>query len=89
MRFHGVNLLRHVVGLDGIGALVAVGEGLLVFKWLLHNLFFGVALKNFALFRRVPGAMQHVCLFRTGRRIACMACIVFLALASAALIGVG
>ena len=50
---------------------------------------FGLVLKNFALFGRVPGAMKHACLFCTGMNIAWMACIYFLALASTALLGVG
>ena len=33
MRFHGVYLLRCVVELENLGALVAAGAGLLVFKW--------------------------------------------------------
>ena len=68
--FHGVNLLRFVVELYGLGALVAYRYVLLVFKWLLRDVTFRVFLNHFALFRRVPRAMQHACLFRTGWRIA-------------------
>ena len=89
MRNHGVYLLCCVVELDGTDTLVASGVGLLVFKWSLHVLLFGVVFKNFVLFGRVPGAMQHACIFCTGRSIARMACIVFIALASVALIRVG
>ena len=89
MRFHGVNLLRRVVELDGLGALVAAGAFFLVFKILLHDVLIGVVLNYFALFVRVPRAMQHAYIFRTGCSIARMSCIVFLALASADLLRVG
>ena len=89
MIFHGVNLLHSTVKLDGLGALVDSRAGLLVFKWSLHDVLFGVVLKKFSLLGRVPRSMQHVCLFCTGRRIARMACIMFLALTSVALLGVG
>ena len=54
MIFIGVDLSRRVVKLGGLGALVANGAGFLVFKWALHTVIFGVDLKHFALFGRVP-----------------------------------
>ena len=89
MSFHGVYLLRRAVKLDGLGVLVASGAGFLVFKWAMCVVLFGLVLKRFALFGRVPGAMQHTCIFCVGRRIVQMACIAFLALASADLLWVG
>ena len=89
MIFHDVYLLSCVAELDRLGALVDSGAGFLAFKWSLRNVLLGVVLKHFALFERVPGAMQHACLFRTGQRISRMAYITFLALASADLLGVG
>ena len=64
MIFHGVDLLHCVVELDGFGALVAAaGTGLIVFEWPLHSVLFGVVLKQFSLFGRVPGTMHQACLF--------------------------
>ena len=83
MIFHGVYLLHCVTEPDCIDAVVAFGVVLLAFKWLLRGVIFGVVLKHFSLFGRVPGDMQHACIFRTGRCIARMTCIAFLALASA------
>ena len=85
MIFNGVDLLRRVVKPGSLGALVADGSGFLVFKWALRTVIFGVDLKHFALFGRVPGAMQHACLFCTGWCIAWMAYIIFLVISSAAL----
>ena len=89
MRFHGVDLLRRVVVLDGLGALVAAGAGFLFFKWALRDVLFVLFLNHFALFVSVPGSMKYASLFHTGRRIAQIACIDFLALSSAALLRVG
>ena len=52
-----------------------------------HN--FGLVPKHFALFGRGPKDMHNACLFFTVRNISWMACIVYLALASAALLRVG
>ena len=89
MRFHGVNLLLHVVKLDGFGVLVAVGAGLIVLVCMLHRAFLGVLFQDFTLFRRVPGTMQQACIFCTSRHITQMSCIISLVLFSAALLGVG
>ena len=51
MRFHGVNLLRRIVKLDGLGALVvSVGGGSLVLVWILRGDLIGVLFKDFAFF---------------------------------------
>ena len=90
MRFHGINLLHHNIKLGGHNMLVVSdGAGFLVFKWPLRGKRFGVLLKHFALFGRVPGSMQYACIFCTGRRIARVAYIISLEFASAALLGVG
>ena len=57
MIFNDVNLLRCVIELDGLVALVAAGAVFLLFKWLLRNMIFGILLKHFSLFGKVPGAM--------------------------------
>ena len=54
----------------------------------MSNVMFGEVLQKLALFRRVPGAMQHSCIFCTSRRIAWMSCIISLALTSTDLLGV-
>ena len=88
MGYCGVNLLRLASELDGLIMLLsAATSGFLVGP--LSGVLFRVFLKYFEIFRRVPGAMQQACLFCTGCPIAWMACIVFLALASADLLGVG
>ena len=89
MRFHGVDLFHTIVEIDGLGVLVASRASLLVFEWVLPAVLFGLVLKHSTLFGRVPRAMQYACLFRTGRRIACMDCIFFLVFVSASLFGVG
>ena len=90
MILHGVNLLCRAVKLDGLGTLVIdSGAGLLVLVRMLRRALLGIFIKEFSLFQRVPGAMQHACIFRTGQRINWMSCIVSLALVSTALLGVG
>ena len=90
MRFPGINILRRSVELDSLSALVvAAGEVFPVFKRPLHGVLFGLVLKHFALFRRVPSKMQEAYIFCTGRSISQIACMVSLALTSAALLGVG
>ena len=74
---------------DGLTIIfVASGAGFFLFVWPLHSAFLGVTLEYFTLFHRVPGDMNQACFF-TGRPIARMACKIFLALARAALLGVG
>ena len=89
VRFHGVKLLCCVVKLDSIGTFVAAGAGLLVLVWMLRIELLGVLFKDFTPIWRVPMEMQQTCIFRTGRSITWMACIVFLVLASTDLLGVG
>ena len=64
-------------------------SGLIFFEWALHIMLFVVVIKQFPLFRRDPGSIQNACIFHIGWHIARMASIVFLALDSAALLGVG
>ena len=89
MRFHGVNLLRLVVELVGLGALVADGTGFHLFKWLLNDVLFRVFLENFALFGRVPWPCNMNFIFCTGRCNDHMTCITFPALSSESLFRVG
>ena len=86
MKFHDVHLFCGSLKLDSFAALVAAVAGFLFFKWSLWDVLFGVVLEQFELYGRVHGAMQHACIFRTGRRISQMDCIVSLALVSAALL---
>ena len=89
MGCHDVNLLRLTVKLDGLTALfIAAGAGLLVLEWPLCCILFGVLLKYFSPSYIVTGSMQQAC-FCTGISIYWMACIIFIELASAALLGVG
>ena len=87
--FHGVNLLRRVVKIDSIGTFVATGAGLLVLVCMLRREILGLLFKDFTTLWRVPRDMQQACIFRTGRSITWMACIVFLVLDSTVLLGVG
>ena len=89
MRFHGVNLLCRVAKIDGLRVLVVSGAGSLVLVWMLRVALLGVFFKYFTLFQRLPGAMQHACIFSNDWRITWMACIVYLALARADLLGIG
>ena len=89
MIFHSVNLLNCDIKLDGLCALVAAGEGFLVLLWILRGVLISLLFKDFTLFRQVSRAIQQACIFRTGRSITRMDCIVSLALASAALLRFG
>ena len=90
MIFYGVNLLRCAVKFYGLGALVVSDvAGFFVLVLMLNGALLGVFLKDFTLFLRVTRAMQQECIFRTGRHITLMTCIVSLALAISALIRVG
>ena len=89
MGYHVVHLLRLAIKLDVITTFfVAAGAELFIFVWTLCGLLLGVLLKYSTLLRRVPGDIYQAC-FIIGWPIARMACMIFLALSSAALIGVG
>ena len=88
MGLHGVDLLYCVFELYGFSTLVATGAGLFVLVWMLRGALLGVFFKDSTLFRGVPGSMQQACIFRTGRIITRMACIVSLALSVADLLGI-
>ena len=66
----------------------AAGSGFSFVAWSLCDILGGLLLQYFALFHRVPGAMQQA-FFPSGRPIAHVAWISYLAIASAALLGVG
>ena len=89
MKFHDVDILCRVFWLDCFGAFAAAGAGFFVLVGVMHIALLSLLLNDFILFQRVPGAMYQACVFRTGRRITRMACIVSLALAIAALLRVG
>ena len=85
MGYHGVRLLFLAVKLDGINTLfVAARAGFFVFLCLLRGERLRVLLENF----KVNRVIQQAC-FVTGLLIPCMSCYIFLALLSAALLGVG
>ena len=89
MRFHDVHIFYGSPKLDVFFALVADGADFLLFKLSLRYVLLGLFLGKFELFGRVPGAMQHTCLFCTGRRIARMACITSIVISSADPLRVG
>ena len=89
MRYHGVHFLHLPAELDGLTMLaVASRVGLFLFVGVLYGILFGIFLKYFAFFSRVPGAM-HQARFCTGRPISQMDSMIFHVLASADLLGVG
>ena len=86
---HVVHLFFCVVKLDGLTTFfVTAGAGFLFIAWPLHGLLGILFLGYFALFSRFPGGMQQA-YFSSSQPIAQIACISCLALASAALPGVG
>ena len=90
MGYHDFKLLHLTIELDGIRALfVAARAGLLLLVWPLHGVLLRALLEYFAILCRVPRDMQQACISRTGRPIDQMACMICLALAGAALLGVG
>ena len=89
MGYHEVNVLRLTVKLESLCIIFfAARAGLFLLVWPLCGVNIGVFLEYFAIFRKVTGAMQQSFIFRTGRPIAHMTCIICLALSSAALLGV-
>ena len=90
MGYHGVNLLSLAIELDGLATIFLAAKSgfFFLFVWPLCGILLGLFIEYFALFCRVSGAMHQVCFF-TGLPIAQMACMICLAISSAALLGVG
>ena len=89
MGYHVVHLFYCAVKLYSLTTfLTAARAGLFFVVWPLCGVLGGVFLEYFAIFCRVPGAMQQAC-FPSDQPIAGMAYIFCLALASTALLGVG
>ena len=63
--------------------------GFFLLVWPLHGVLLGVFIDYFALLCRLPRVVQKEFLFSTGCPIARMACVIFLALSAAALLGFG
>ena len=85
--FHYLDFLHVLVELNRLTTPVyEAGSGFILFVWPLHSILLGLFLYYFTILRGVSGAMHKAC-FVTGRTIDRMACIIFLALSSAALLG--
>ena len=90
MRYHGVNLLRLAIELDGLATMFLAAKSgfFFLFVWPLCGILLGLFIEYFALFCRVSGAMHQVC-FYTGRSIDQMACMIFPEISGVDLLGVG
>ena len=88
MVYYGVQLLRLDFKLDGLTThIISSGACFFFFVWPLCDVLIRVFLEYFTLICRVSGYMHQAYLFCTGRLIARMACMICLALARAAHIG--
>ena len=88
MGYHGIHLLCvHCQILWYYQDFSVAGAGLLVFIWPLRGVLIGVFLEYFSLWSILTEAMHQSC-FVTSRKISRMACMNFLVISSAALLGV-
>ena len=89
MGYHVVHLLCCAIEIDDLTTFfIAAGAGLFLVVWPLCGILERLFLEYFSLFRRLPGSMQQE-YFPSSWPIYWMAYIFCLALASAALLGVG
>ena len=88
--FHYVDFLHVSVKLDRLTTLgFSAGAGFVIFVWPLCGVFPGVLLEYFTILILVSGYMHKSCVSCTSHLLTCREYIFCLALASAALLGVG